>query len=202
MSAFDGIIETDELANTIKDLGFGVLPITDRYNIQSFPYIQKEAKAKGLKPIYGCEFCTLNHPQCVLSDDAHAELKKMAYVVFDLETTGLNPGYDDIIEFGGIKYADGIQTETLQFFIKPRKPVSDFTTELTGITQADVEHAISQEEGILKILNFIGDLPIIAHNAINFDYCFLLAKASKYLARQLKNTVIDTLHIVRGLYPH
>lgn len=201
MSAFDGIIEVEELAKKMKEYGYGCLPITDRYNIQAFPEIQKLAKKHNLKPIYGCEVNILPTPNCVVNSKP-IELNNMTYIVFDLETTGLNPVYDDIIEFGAIKYVNGIQAETMQFFIKPTKPISDFTTQLTGITNDNVKDAINQAQGIAKILEFIGDTPLIAHNAIFFDFRFLVCKSEIYLNRTLCNTVIDTLHIARGLFPN
>lgn len=200
MSSFDGIIEVDELAKKMKQYGYGCLPITDRYNIQAFPEIQKLAKKYNLKPIYGCEINILPTPNCVINSKP-IPLNNMSYIVFDLETTGLNPIYSDIIEFGAIKYVDGIQTDTIQFFIKPTKSISDFTTQLTGITNDHVKDAISQAEGIAKILEFIGDTTLIAHNAIFFDFRFLVCKSEIYLNRTLCNTVIDTLHIARGLFP-
>lgn len=200
MSAFDGVADVDEIISQIAAFKHTAIGITDRFNIQSFPNFQKLAKKYKIKPIYGCEFNMYYPAKCVLNEKP-LPIHTMEYVVFDLETTGLNAACDDIIEFGGIKYRDGIQVDTLQFFIKPQSPVTSFTTQLTGITNDDVKHAIDQEAAIVKILNFVNDAVLIAHNAINFDFRFLTCKAEKYLAKTLTNPVVDTLHIARALYP-
>ncbi len=200
MSAYDGITEAEDIVKTAKQFGMDAIALTDRFNIQSFPLFQKACDKQAIKPIYGVEMCVLPPTKIVLNETMQ-DLTKMTYVVFDLETTGLFPAVDDIIEFGGIKYVNGIMTESLQFFIKPNQPLKDVTIQLTNITNDLVENAISQEEGIKKILSFIGDSVLIAHNAINFDYRFLCCKAEKLLGIQLSNPVIDTLHIVRAMYP-
>lgn len=200
MSAYDGVSEVSEIVGLAKQFNWEAIALTDRYNLQSFPEFQKETTKHKIKPIYGVEMCVLPSTKIVLND-TDKNLDKLNYIIFDLETTGLNPAIDDIIEFGAIKYENGIKVDSIQFFIKPNVPISDLTTELTGITNEHVKDAINQEEGIKKILSFISDSALIAHNAINFDFRFLCTKAETHVGINLENTVIDTLHIVRCLYP-
>ena len=201
MSSFDGVCELNEIVSLAKQFHMPAIALTDRYNLQSFPEFEKICKKNNIQPIYGVEMNILPHTKKVLNDSL-TDLNKMNYIIFDLETTGLYPNVDDIIEFGAIKYENGVKVDSIQFFIKPNKHLSDTIIELTGINNHDLENAISQELGIKKIIEYIGDSVLIAHNGINFDFRFLASKAEKYLGINLTNTVIDTLHIARSIYPN
>lgn len=201
MSAFDGIIDLDELFQTISNYGHTSIGITDRYNVQCYPEIQKLSKKFNIKPIYGCEFELIKqNPELVLNSN-QSNIQDNTYIIFDLETTGLYPEFDEIIEFGAIKCKGTQIIDKIDFFIKPSKPLSSFTQSLTGIKNSDVENAISQKEGILKILQWIGNYPLIAHNAIDFDYNFIIKKSEQFSLPIPNNIVIDTLHISRALFP-
>ncbi|MGL4950610.1 MAG: PolC-type DNA polymerase III, partial [Mycoplasma sp.] len=201
MSAFDGVSEISSMMEFCKQTGMNTLALTDRFNVQSFPEFQNETTKNKIKAIYGVEPCMLPVTKCAINVESNQVLSSMKYVVFDLETTGLYPNYDDIIEFGGIKYQNGQKIDEIQFFVKPDKPISEFITSLTGITNEDVSGSINQRECIVKILEFIEDSVLIAHNAIGFDFSFINAKCEKYLSMKCNNTVIDTLHLARGLFP-
>ena len=56
------------------------------------------------------------------------------YIAFDIETTGLDPAYGEIIEIGAIKIENGKEIETFNTLIKPEYEIDEFITELTGIT--------------------------------------------------------------------
>ena len=65
----------------------------------------------------------------------------MNYVAFDIETTGLNPKYEKIIELGAAKVRDGKVEDTFSTFINPGKSLPSRIIELTGICDADVKSA-------------------------------------------------------------
>jgi DNA polymerase-3 subunit alpha (Gram-positive type) len=122
------------------------------------------------------------------------DLKDATYVFFDLETTGISPLVDQIIEFGAVKVKNNNIIEKKQLFIKPTIPIPEQTTKLTNITNEDVADAPSLEEAIDEILDFMGDAILVAHNA-DFDMTFMNAHLN-YLGRErLTNTVIDTLKL-------
>ena len=202
MTAFDAISDVEDIFQTAKEMGHKSVAFTDRYNIQSFPEIQKNSSKFGIKPIYGFETEMIPDVCKSIINENDTNICDNEYVIFDLETTGLYPEFDDIIEFGAIKVKNNAIVDKVQFFIKPKKPISHNTTLLTGITNEMVENAISQEEAIKKIISYISGTVLIAHNAINFDYCFLVKKAEKYLKYEIKNPTIDTLHIIRALFPN
>lgn len=201
MSAFDGIIDIEELFKTLSSWGHTAVGIADRYNVQIFPEIQKLANKYNIKPIYGSEFEIMKEFPPLILNSNNTKIDDNTYIVFDLETTGLTPEFDDIIEFGAIKYKDNEIIEKIDFFIKPKKSLSAFTTQLTSIRNSDVENAVSQEQGMVKILEWIGNYPLIAHNAIDFDFNFLIKKCEQFNLPMIHNPVIDTLPISRALFP-
>ena len=122
------------------------------------------------------------------------------YVLIDLETTGLEPSYDEIIEIGAIRVENGKQAATYQTFVKPEYPIDEFITELTGITNEMVADAPSIQDVLPGFLEFIGDSILVGHN-VNFDINFLYDNCEDFLNRPFSNDYIDTMRIARRLYP-
>ena len=121
------------------------------------------------------------------------------YIVFDLETTGLkaNEG-DSIIEIGAVKMNDGKIIDTFDLFVNPKRKLDAEIINITGITNEMLEDAIDEESAVKKFIEFIGDLPVVAHNA-KFDMSFINMAYLKYDLGRFKNTVIDTLGLSRYL---
>ena len=94
------------------------------------------------------------------------------YIALDIETTGLNPANDKIIEIGMAKVENGVITGKYQQLINPQRPIDERITQLTGINDSMVENAPVINDIIQEIIDFIGELPILGHNVI-FDYSFL-----------------------------
>ena len=136
-------------------------------------------------------------PRAVCSKSPQLPLS--SYIVLDVETTGLSPERDHIIEFGAIKVENGEEIASFQTFIDPGCPVPRRITEITGITNADLAGAPSLLPAIHMISDFIGDVPIVAHNA-SFDLGFL---RNAYAAAGLpvRFDVIDTLRLARASFP-
>lgn len=118
------------------------------------------------------------------------------FIVFDLETTGLNKEYHEIIEIGAIKFRNSKPVETFHTFIKPKRKISEEATSINGITNEMVENSPSIDEVMPKFLDFIGDDVLVAHNA-PFDMKFILAYLYKNNYKKIRNKVIDTLSISR-----
>lgn len=100
------------------------------------------------------------------------ELGLSTFVVVDLETTGLVPGEDRIIEVGGIKYEDGVEAGTFEKLINPQMPIPEFITRLTGISDDDVKGAPKIKEAFSELDNFLKDVPFVGHQ-VNFDASFI-----------------------------
>ncbi len=122
--------------------------------------------------------------------------KELTLIFFDLETTGLNPDSDEVIEIGAIKVKGGEVIEHFHSFVKPHRNIPSLVTNLTGITFEDVNDA--PEAGITKdkLKCFIRNYPLIAHN-VSFDRIFL----EKFLGEHLPNEFFDTLELSRIFFP-
>lgn len=119
----------------------------------------------------------------------------MNYVVFDIETTGLNPKYEKIIEIGAAKVQDGKVYDTFSTFVNPGKGLPERITELTGICDADVVNAPYIEDVLDSFIDFAGDDILLGHNLI-FDYSFV-KKAAVNQKKKFDRKGIDTLAIAR-----
>ncbi|MGL5643639.1 MAG: PolC-type DNA polymerase III, partial [Metamycoplasmataceae bacterium] len=198
MSVMDGFKTPEDFLKHAKAIGHKAIGIVDLENVQSFPNFYYEAKKLGIKPIYGATFNAIDKDNKFLSNYKEGDIKNETYVVFDLETTGLSPRFNEIIQFGGVKIVNGQIIERMSFFIRPQQKLSLFTIELTKITQSMVDEGVSEIEGIKKILDFIKDHSLVAHNSI-FDIGFLKEKMIKYNLGELTNQSIDTLAVARLL---
>lgn len=120
------------------------------------------------------------------------------YVAFDLETTGLSPETDQIIEIGALKVKDGKVVGRFMEFVKPDEPISAAITSITGITNEMAATARDTKSIICDFMDFCGDDTLIGHN-IMFDYKFCKIYASKY-GFSFEKKGIDTLKIARKVH--
>ncbi len=117
------------------------------------------------------------------------------FLAFDLETTGLEPASDDIIEIGIARFHQGKLVESFQSLVKPSKAIPIEVTQLTGIDQQDVQDAPRIGELLPALHRFFGDAPVVAHNA-GFDRAFM--RKHDALAA---NPVIDTYELAAIVLP-
>ncbi|SEQ26634.1 ATP-dependent DNA helicase DinG [Virgibacillus subterraneus] len=123
------------------------------------------------------------------------------FVVIDLETTGHFPAEQDkIIEVGIVVIQNNEITDEFSTFFNPNMPIPSFITNLTGITDHDVQDAPMFEEKAQEIINLFDNSYLIAHN-VPFDLGFLNEELASNGYRQLNNPVIDTVELSRMLYP-
>ncbi|MBQ8749830.1 MAG: hypothetical protein IJZ29_05125 [Clostridia bacterium] len=119
------------------------------------------------------------------------------YVVFDLETTGLDYSKNEIIEIGAVKVRNGKIIEVFNTFCKPSQSISSFITELTGISDDMVAFAPKFEDIVGDFFKFTRNSTLVAHNS-DFDTLFLDYHAGKFMYK-FDNPVIDTLVMSRRL---
>lgn len=120
---------------------------------------------------------------------------EQSFVVVDLETTGLNPKIDKIIEIGAIRVEQGEIVDRFESFVNPGVKLSERVSELTGISEDDLTCAPYIEDVLPKFMEFEKELPLVGHKVI-FDYSFL-KHAAVNLGMQFERTGIDTLRIAR-----
>lgn len=117
------------------------------------------------------------------------------YTVIDLETTGLNPEHELIIEFAALKVRDGKVIDTFQSLCDPGFPIPAVISGITGITTEMVKNCPNPRSVLPDFLDFSGDDFIIGHNVL-FDVRFI-AKSADFF----RNDYIDTMKIFRKLHP-
>lgn len=121
-------------------------------------------------------------------------------VVVDVETTGLDYTKEKIIEFAGVKLKNGEIIDQFETLINPHQHIRKSSQAIHGICEEDLEGAPEEEEIFPKIFEFIGDSPIVAHNAI-FDFSFLNRTSKRLQNKPLQNQYIDTQQMFKEVYP-
>lgn len=123
------------------------------------------------------------------------------YVVFDLETTGLSPVSDRIIEISGLRVRGGQVEETFSTLVNPERRIPRGATAVNGITDAMVAGAPCVRDAVWEFLDFAGTNVLVGHNIHSFDMKFLYRAAEEIPAARLDNDYIDTLLMARKYVP-
>ena len=204
MSAMDGITGVTDIIKQAISWGMKSIAITDHGVVQAFPEANKAAKSKEtkenlIKVIYGVEAYLVSDSWQNLDEEEKEELDNQEYCIFDIETTGLSAVSEKITEIGAIKMKNGEIIDEFECFVNPGKPIPFNITQITGITDEMVANAETIVEVLPKLIEFIGDATIVAHNA-EFDMGFIKYNA-KCLNLKIENKYIDTLAMSRQLFP-
>lgn len=209
MSAMDGMSSTASLLCRAAQWGHRAMAITDHGVAQAFPEAlhAQEGKQKDIigdmKIIYGIEAYYVNDEDTLSVVRGKSEEPLTGtFIVFDLETTGLNPASEEITEIAAVRVVDGAIQDAFQTYVNPHKPIPEEITKLTGISDETVANAPELAEAVPKFLAWAGEgkYPLVAHNA-GFDMGFLRT-ACKRLAIEREFTAIDTLEMSRLMLPH
>lgn len=117
------------------------------------------------------------------------------YTVLDLETTGLDPKGDLIIEYAAVKVRDGQVADTFQMLCDPGFPIPPVISQITGITTEMVRNSPNPRSVLPDFLDFVGDDFVMGHNVL-FDVRFIATSAGEFT-----NPYIDTMKLFRKLHP-
>lgn len=123
------------------------------------------------------------------------------YVVFDLETTGLSPSKDEIIEISGIKMHENEIKDEFTTLVNPGIPIPPAASRINGITDEMVRCAPPPGEALEKFLDFAENMVLVGHNIHTFDMAFLRFSAARRLKREITNDYVDTLYLARNCLP-
>lgn len=123
------------------------------------------------------------------------------FVIADLETTGLRPDSDAIIELGAIKIRNGFaEYERFSTLVFSDSEIPNEITQLTGITDSKLGKDVAKlSQAIHDFQNFVGELPVFFHNAA-FDRSFLQS-AFKKIGLNFDMRIFDTLGLFRNTWP-
>lgn len=123
------------------------------------------------------------------------------YYVIDLETTGLDPSYDDIIEMAAIEVIDGKIISEYSSLVNPGYKLDSFIIELTGITNEMLRNAPDLNKVLPEFLKYIKDNIVVGHN-VNFDVNFIYDNCMMLLNKSFNNNFIDTMRLSRKILPN
>lgn len=201
MSQMDAVTPATELIKRAMKWGMKSIAITDHGVVQSFPDAHKMLGFDNpdMKVIYGVEAYLVPDKSNIVTNSKNQSLEDTTYCVLDLETTGLSFRTEKITEVGIMKVKNGEVIDEFSCFVNPEKPIPPKVVEVTNITDEMVKDAETIDKVFPKILEFVGDSVLVAHNA-DFDIGFLKHNA-KELGYTLDNTYMDTLRLAKRLFP-
>ena len=198
MSAMDGVTSATELVKRAAKWGHKAIAITDHGVVQAYPDAYAASKKNNIKIIYGVE-CYLLDDSVPIVYEPNENTLDDEFVVFDIETTGLNPNKDKITEIGAVKIKDGKIIDRFSAFVNPGISIPSFIVKLTGITDDMVSDSPPIELVLNEFIEFIEGAVLVAHNA-NFDVGFIKYNA-KLMGEKIRNPYIDTLELCRKMFP-
>ena len=205
LSSMDGFCDPGEIVRTAHRMGHKAIAITDHGVVQGYPEAMLAADAiqkndPDFKLIYGLEAYYVNDMVPVVYGAQAAGSLDGSFVVFDVETTGLNPAQEQLTEIGAVLVENGQVTGRFGTFVNPGKPIPPRVVELTGITDSMVADAPTPVEAIKQFAEFAGDRILVAHNGHRFDMLYM-RKTAQEAGFELENAYIDTLPMAQALYP-
>jgi DNA polymerase-3 subunit epsilon len=142
-------------------------------------------------------------PECrqsfIWTDCHHAD---ESFVVYDLETTGLDPEQDEFIQIAAMRFSAGCLCpgETFASYARPRRRISAFIESYTGVCNHQVADAPRPEEVLREFAAWSGDSTLIAHNGLRFDSKFLSATCRRNGMPVREVHSIDSIHMSKMLF--
>ena len=116
-------------------------------------------------------------------------------VVIDLETTGLDPQTDAIIEIGAVRFNGSRVEAEWETLVNPNRPIPQIVTQLTGINNEMVRNAPPLRAILQDLVDFVGNSPVVGHN-VRFDLGFLQKQGVLHMAE-----AVDTYELAAILMP-
>lgn len=200
MSQMDAMTSATDLIKRAMSWGMKSIAITDHGVVQAFPEAHKLLGRDNpdMKVIYGVEAYLAPDKKPSITNSKGQSIDA-TYCVLDLETTGFSPVTEKITEIGIMKLQGGKVIDEFSCFVNPEKPIPARVVEVTNITDDMVKDAENIEFIFPKMLDFIKDSVLVAHNA-EFDINFLKHNAVA-LGYEFDFTYIDTLSLAKELFP-
>ena len=201
MSEMVGVTDIKDLIKRAKSYGHTSMAITDYSVVHTFPFAYKETKKdENFKVILGCEMYMVDDEKPMVKNPKDKLITDETYIVFDLETFGLNSHEHPIIEIGAIKVQGTRIVDSYSQLINPKMPIPEKIQEITNITNSMVANMPTIEEVLPKFMEFVGEATMVAHNA-RFDMSFIRRECKRILGIDYDPSVIDTLQMARDVMP-
>ena len=214
MSTKDAVCDARQLVSMAASFGHPAVAVTDHGVVQSFPEAAETRAAlardgKPIKLIYGVEGYLVDDGPSVVWQADEASLEE-GFIALDVETTGLDPAIDRLIEVAAVRFKpDGrggfTVGESKASLLNPGIPVSPRSQALTGISTDMIQNAPEPLVFLEELVEWMGDLPVVAHNAF-FDLGFLRYEGFRTKQKndprlKFNPPLIDTLALSRAMLP-
>ncbi len=200
MSQMDAVNSAQELIDRAVYWGHKAIAITDHGVVQAYPDAMHSSKDnQKIKVLYGVEGYLVDDTK-MITHDLSEGTPDSSFVVFDIETTGLDKEKCKIIEIGAVKIENGQITDKWSAFVDPKTPIPKEITELTSISDSMVQNAKTFEEQIDDFITFCDGSIMVAHNA-DFDMSFI-KRQSEECGRSFNMPYVDTMVLSRCMFPH
>ena len=132
--------------------------------------------------------------------EKHRKFLETEFTVFDLETSGLYPDKDEILEIAGLKMRGPEEIGRFEILIQPTRSIPPEVEKINGLNELFLlVNGRKSKEAIDEFLSFAGSSIMVGHNIKDFDWPFVLSHVKKHALVQPKNPLIDTLHLSRQL---
>ncbi len=199
MSAMDAVSSTNDLINRAVYWGHKAIAITDHGVVQSYPDgMHASNNNEKIKVLYGVEGYLVDDSKKIVYSVTNETIDS-PFVVFDIETTGLDNTVNGITEIGAVKVENGRIIDKWSTFVNPNMPIPEKIQALTGISDDMVEDADPIEIILPKFKEFCKGCVLVAHNA-SFDIGFMKKKAAD-MGTDFEFPYLDTLMLARCMYP-
>ena len=196
MSSMDGINSFKEYAKKARQWGHKAIAITDHGVVQGYPEAM-DCADDNFKVIYGMEGYLVNDTVSIVQNCQNVNLDSV-FVVFDIETTGLNPKNDNIIEIGAVKISNRKVIDSFSTFVHIDKKLPGKIIELTSITDDMLQGQPEIDEALPAFLDFAKECVLVAHNA-KFDLGFIKENTKVLSIENYNPPVLDTLELSKAL---
>ena len=199
MSAMDAVIDVPSLVARAAALGHPAVAVLDHGVVQAFPEAADQGRRHGVRVLYGLEAYVVDDEARVLTGPVPpGSFGDWPLVAVDIETTGLSPRTQDIIELGAVRLEHGAVVDRLSRLIRPaRRPMSAASQAITGIKPEALAGAPEVDAVMSEFRRFCAGAVLAAHNAA-FDYGFL---APWLEPGHGPWPVLDTLGLARAVLP-
>ena len=198
MSQMDAVSSAEDLIDRAVYWGHSAIALTDHGVVQAYPNAMHASDNNSkIKVIYGVEGYLVDDTKKIVYDITDQTVDS-PFVVFDIESTGLDKNKCKVIEIGAVKVENGKITDRWSTFVNPGVKIPRNITDLTSITDSMVKDALTFEEQIDDFIKFCEGSVMVAHNA-NFDMGFM-KEESKNCGRNFQLPYLDTMVLARCMY--
>lgn len=207
MSLMDSISTPSELLELGAQYGLSGMAFTDMTSVQGFTQLIHARKdLNDFKPIFGTTFRMVPDYVTFVYNPKDEEIynpgkEDLVYVAFDVETTGFEVRYKDLIELSAVKFTidekgQYKELDAISQVINVHKEIPQFIIDLTNIQQIDIDNGKELKEALLTFKEFTKDTILVGQN-VKFDIDFVNENLKNNGLEEISNQVIDTLPIAR-----